>query len=78
MLEMHIITFCKKCGKQKNKHEIGNGKPCKYCGGDIISQSKCNYEAILKNITQQPLSGSPEGSPKSATPTSDNVERYPQ
>jgi hypothetical protein len=26
-------------------------------------------------ITQQPLSGSPEGSPKSAEPTSDNCER---
>ena len=27
------------------------------------------------NIAQQPLSGSPEGSPKSAEPTSDNGKR---
>lgn len=29
----------------------------------------------LTNIAQQPLSGSPEGSPKSAEPTSDNGKR---
>ena len=40
MLEMCIKTFCKDCGKEKNPHEIGNGKPCKYCGGDIVSASK--------------------------------------
>lgn len=53
MLEMHIVTFCKKCGKEKSPQEIGNGKQCKYCGGDIISQSRDNFEKILKDIVQQ-------------------------
>ena len=53
MLQMHIVTFCKKCGKVKSAHEIGNGKQCKYCGGDIISQSKESFEKILKDIVQQ-------------------------
>ena len=47
---MKIITFCKECGKEKNRNEIGNGMPCKYCGGDIIAQSKDKYEIIVTNI----------------------------
>ena len=67
MLEMNIVTFCKKCGKIKSPHEIGNGRQCKYCGGDIISQSRENFEKILKDIVQQSLSGSEQSSsPKSA------------
>ena len=50
MLIMYIVTFCKKCGQIKDMHEIGNGKPCKYCGGEIISQSANKYKNTLKEI----------------------------
>jgi len=53
MLQMRIVSFCKKCGKEKLPHEIGNGKQCKYCGGDIISQSRANFEKFLKDTVQQ-------------------------
>jgi len=55
MLQMRIVSFCKKCRKEISPHEVGNGKPCKYCGGDIISQSRENFEFenFLKDTVQQ-------------------------
>lgn len=40
--------------------------------------SRMESKDLCQNSAQQPLSGSPEGSPKSAMPTSDNGKRCVQ
>ena len=78
---MNNIRKCSNCIQTASEsYRQGYADAMKLYQEEILkaSQSRPIQYVLPENYVQQPLSGSPNGSPKSAEPTSDNGKRCTQ